>query len=250
MNGYEAVENQFLYQVAILAPESDGRFYIHSGSIISEEWVLTVAHAVQPHELIIIRFGSNNLWQGGQVQEATQFFVHPEYNSETLNNNIALIRLNYPLDLTNGPLRAVALPSGDLLNDRLIGNRTRVAGWGLTRNNEISDQLNFIDLQTIDNLSCRRVFGGNRVIFSVICGLGWQNRNQGTCAGDSGSALVTLFNGRWTQVGITSFGALNACDRGFPSAFTRVTSFVDWIQEVVEDVPIYDDDVEILGRSE
>lgn len=234
MNGYVAVDGQFPYQVSIIAPEGDGRFYVHGGSIISPNFVLTVAHAVYPHREVTLRFGSNDLWNGGDVQRSSEFIVHPEYDQNTLHNNIALVKLPQQLDLVNGRLRSVALPSGPLLQDRLVGNRTRVAGWGIANNQNISETLNFADLQIIDNGSCRRVFGAARVIDSVICGLGWFNRNQAICGGDSGSALVTHYNGQWTQVGIASFGALNACDRGFPSAFTRVSEFVGWIVLALE----------------
>jgi secreted trypsin-like serine protease len=49
--------------------------------------------------------------------------------------------------------------------------------------------------------------------------------------GDSGGPLVYLENdGRYTEVGIVSFGSSAGCQRGYPAAFTRVTSYVDWIE--------------------
>jgi secreted trypsin-like serine protease len=47
--------------------------------------------------------------------------------------------------------------------------------------------------------------------------------------GDSGSPLVFLLNGVYNQVGIVSFGAAAGCQRGYPVAFTRVTSYLNWI---------------------
>lgn len=48
--------------------------------------------------------------------------------------------------------------------------------------------------------------------------------------GDSGGPLTVQSNGTLIQVGIVSFG-MRGCERGFPAAFVRVTSFVDWIAE-------------------
>jgi secreted trypsin-like serine protease len=49
--------------------------------------------------------------------------------------------------------------------------------------------------------------------------------------GDSGSALVVdNFSGGYTQIGIVSFLSTAGCGSGYPSGYTRVTSFRDWIQ--------------------
>jgi len=63
----------------------------------------------------------------------------------------------------------------------------------------------------------------NRVTFQYIC-LALQ--------GDSGGPLVyRLDDGTYIQVGIVSFGAAAGCELGYPTAFTRVSSFVSWISE-------------------
>jgi secreted trypsin-like serine protease len=49
--------------------------------------------------------------------------------------------------------------------------------------------------------------------------------------GDSGGPLVYQeSDGRFTEVGIVSFGSSAGCERGYPAAFTRVTSYLDWIE--------------------
>lgn len=46
--------------------------------------------------------------------------------------------------------------------------------------------------------------------------------------GDSGGPLVQEINGRWTLIGVTSWGG--QCGAGFqPSGKTRVSSFLDFI---------------------
>jgi secreted trypsin-like serine protease len=48
--------------------------------------------------------------------------------------------------------------------------------------------------------------------------------------GDSGGPLITMEgDGIYTQVGIVSFGSSAGCTAGYPVAFTRVTSYLDWI---------------------
>lgn len=47
-------------------------------------------------------------------------------------------------------------------------------------------------------------------------------------SGDSGGPLVLKSDNR-TLIGVTSFGHASGCDSGIPQAFTRVTSFLQWI---------------------
>jgi secreted trypsin-like serine protease len=37
-------------------------------------------------------------------------------------------------------------------------------------------------------------------------------------------------NGVYNQVGIVSFGAVAGCQLGYPVGFTRVTSYLNWIE--------------------
>jgi secreted trypsin-like serine protease len=61
----------------------------------------------------------------------------------------------------------------------------------------------------------------NTVTFQYICL---------TLQGDSGGALIIQENdGRYTEVGIASFVSGYGCTAGKPAAFTRVTSYLDWI---------------------
>ena len=49
--------------------------------------------------------------------------------------------------------------------------------------------------------------------------------------GDSGGPLVFQEDdGRYTEVGIVSFRHISGCENGHPVAFTRVTSYLDWIE--------------------
>lgn len=58
---------------------------------------------------------------------------------------------------------------------------------------------------------------------SIICTSG--ANETGICNGDSGGPLTT----DGTLIGVASFGII-FCLPGFASAFTKVTSFLDWIE--------------------
>lgn len=53
--------------------------------------------------------------------------------------------------------------------------------------------------------------------------------------GDSGGPLVVYeSDGRPTLVGITSFGIGFGCQVSWPPAFTRVSSYLDWIEQGIK----------------
>lgn len=54
-----------------------------------------------------------------------------------------------------------------------------------------------------------------------------------TCQGDSGSGLNFHEKKNFFVVGITSFGI--TCGGKLPSFYTRVSEYIDWIEEVLED---------------
>lgn len=49
--------------------------------------------------------------------------------------------------------------------------------------------------------------------------------------GDGGAPLFIRINGKAIQVGLSSYGIIEGCQVGYPSAFTRISSYIDWIEE-------------------
>ena len=115
------------------------------------------------------------------------------------------------------------MPSRADANNDYAGATGRISGWGLTDGfgHELSDVLNYVDVEVISNRECEDIFGS--LLDSIVCTSGSQG--TGSCSGDSGGPLVV----DGVQIGIVSFGIL-FCFPGFPSAFTRTTSFLDWIE--------------------
>jgi len=52
--------------------------------------------------------------------------------------------------------------------------------------------------------------------------------------GDSGGPLSIELNERHVLVGIISFGTIQ-CDGRLPGVYTKVSSYVDWIQDTISE---------------
>lgn len=80
----------------------------------------------------------------------------------------------------------------------------------------------------ITNLSCRIRYPAY-ITASNIC----TNPTDGTpCEGDQGGPLMIIeADGRRTQIGIFSYQFSLGCGLGWPAVYSRVTSFLDFIQQ-------------------
>jgi secreted trypsin-like serine protease len=87
--------------------------FLCGGSVISPSWVITAAHCMKDviASDINVYAGSNDLWSGNQIRNGLRVIVHPNYDPNTLSNDIALIKLSSPLDVTNSSIRTICLPS-------------------------------------------------------------------------------------------------------------------------------------------
>jgi secreted trypsin-like serine protease len=50
--------------------------------------------------------------------------------------------------------------------------------------------------------------------------------------GDEGGALVFKRGNSWTQIGILSLLPIGGCASGNPTAYVRVTSYLQWIKDI------------------
>ncbi|PNF13584.1 Chymotrypsin BI [Cryptotermes secundus] len=228
-NGYTATHGQFPWQVAIIIDNS----YFCGGSLISDDWVLTAAHCAINFTSFDVTLGSSQvdiLSPGSRTLQSRTSFIHEEYDSSRINNDIALIKLPQMIDFTLYILPA-RLPSRAQVNDTLVGETLRCSGWGIICDDcsEISSTLQYVDLSVITNSVCQEVFG-ELITDTKICVSTGDLKSP--CNGDSGGPLVFQEDdGRYTEVGIVSFGHILGCERGYPVAFTRITSYLDWIEE-------------------
>jgi secreted trypsin-like serine protease len=229
IGGVEANAGQFPYAAAIYVNTADGTYFC-SGALLNRQWILTAGQCVDGALLFSIRLGSNSLKSNdpNALTVATDnYFLHPDYDPFTLNNDVGLIKLRMAITLTD------YIKSITILSSNTIPPAANVItiGWGQT-SDEVAglvDDLNYVYLVTLSNEECRLAFG-NQVNDNMVCVDG--NYNEGTCRGDLGSPLVQYGGSVTYHVGISSFISSNGCESTDPSGFTRTAPYVEWINNI------------------
>lgn len=110
VNGETAEAGAWSWTVSL-----DLRQDLCGGAILSASWIITAAHCLENILVsdVIVYAGSNHVWSGTQIKSASYFVVHPNYDPNTMVNDIALIKLISPLDVRSSNLGTICLPSVD-----------------------------------------------------------------------------------------------------------------------------------------
>lgn len=209
--------------------------YLCGGTIISENWIVTAAHCARnengsaiPVSEMFIKAGATNPYKvsEGKKYQISEVIVHENFNNITLNNDIALLRLELPVDVPNA--RPIKLVTGADVKEGATdpGVISWVTGWGLT---DVYPEtfpyiLQKVQLPIVSREQALTVW---RNIPDNVIMAGYRSGSKDACNGDSGGPLVVPVSGEYRLAGITSWGSED-CDTY--SAYTRVSSFENWIR--------------------
>ncbi|RWR99659.1 serine protease easter-like protein [Dinothrombium tinctorium] len=187
--------------------------------------------------MIEIYFGSVDLDRTQRMTISHGWIRHPHYNETSGENDIALIFSELGSISFNGNVGEICLPPENvdemaiLIADRWM----RIAGWGATQEfgGTISNLLRETYVYSLDAYNCSLFSYVNE---GEICVIGRNGAN--VACGDSDGPLMSRMNGRWIVDGVAAaFPQLSdfnnqTCNPNFPSTFTRVSNYLNWIYEV------------------
>lgn len=244
--------NPFVWQVSLQEKGS----HICGGSVIDGQWILTAAHCVvqdvgqnqvadlcsaenlaylQANIRVVVGVRTLSATTVDHTFAVAGCIAHPGYDPNDLVNDIAIIQLATPIPQAEAYLVPLLLNA----DEQVIatpGAWTTVSGWGnmVPQNNQSSpDVLMALDLPLVDQAVCRAVWGaeGVTILDSMVCA-GFAAGGKSSCQGDSGGPLVIDDGfGNFVQQGIVSFGPQVCNDAGLPTVYTRVSSYISWLEQ-------------------
>ncbi|XP_013141949.1 PREDICTED: trypsin-1-like [Papilio polytes] len=245
VGGENTLQGEFPHMAAVGWEFGGSTSFSCGGSLISRKFVMTAGHCIKrPRfgEPTIVRLGEQNL--DPKVKDGAnpvdvrikQIHKHPDYKPPQRYNDIALLELEEAVKFNNNVRPACLWPKPD------FGSYQKgiATGWGVIDpdTQQTSNELQKVSLSLLTNRYCKPLLKPNRYwdgfVDSQMCA-GEMRGGKDTCQGDSGSPLQVVSSDNqciYYVVGVTSFGG-KCAKSGQPAVYTRVSSYLDWIESIV-----------------
>jgi secreted trypsin-like serine protease len=220
INGDDAPQGGYSWMVALLRADKSDSTEAHfcGGTLIGSQHILTAAHCLlndfdavisDPRE-IEVSIGLRELpYDRGVRHKVRGFKIHPSFNRQTIENDIAIIKLAMPV--SNQPLAVARQNYSELYAP---GTEAKILGWGMT-----DPQLPILPTILQEALvpiqsdrTCIDEIGRWYKPSSMLCaGVKASNASSDdgidSCKGDSGGPLIVSDGAGGNKlVGITSWG--------------------------------------------
>lgn len=222
------------------------------GALITDRHVVTAAHCVKNNrvnsKLVAVRLGELDM-NPDVADGATpvdipieRTFVHSKYSTFDNTNDIALLKLQYPVTFSKFIQPICLLSASELNNINLAKTMPYVAGWGSTKSHQNDERkapavtsLMEVQVPIVNSTECRENYKNYRNVIDdrVICA-GYAKGGKDSCRGDSGGPLMWPKKEQYFLMGVVSYGTKVCGQPNSPGVYTSVPSYLDWIDEKIQ----------------
>ena len=208
------------------------------GTLINKKYVLTAMHCVKDGanvaSNVLVKIGDYSLNSAietipQQNIAVANIIMRDDYDEQNTNNDIALLRLSSEVVFNDNVVPA-CLPTDP--NNLYVGQQAVVSGWGTTSSGGSTSNLlkeTTVKIVANSDSTCLTPYGniGNTRMCAYAAG-------TDSCQGDSGGPLVVKEDGRYTVVGVVSYGH-GCATANTAGVYARVNNYLNWINTNVAD---------------
>lgn len=228
VSGINTGVNEFPHMAGLVDKNSQSVFC--GGTLISDKYVLTAASCLAARKVsdVVILVGDHDYKAETDTPYASLYAVgrvvsHPNFNSTSRENDIALIELTTSVQINKGVSPALLASSQSALENAEV----ELLGWGATAfGGPTSTTLKKVKTKIISNTACKPHYG-NAINDTKLCNY---SPNTGSCTFDNGGPVNYKDGTKTYVVGVISYS--KGCGSQFPDVNTRVTSYLPWITSI------------------
>ncbi|XP_010358376.2 coagulation factor VII isoform X2 [Rhinopithecus roxellana] len=216
------------------------------GTLINTLWVVSAAHCfdkIKSWRNLTAVLGEHDLSEhegDEQSRRVAQVIIPSTYVPGTTNHDIALLRLQRPVVLTDHVV-PLCLPERTFSERTLAFVRfSLVSGWGqLLDRGATALELMALSVPRLMTQDClqqsRKVDASPNITEYMFCA-GYSDGSKDSCKGDSGGPHATRYRGTWYLTGVVSWGQGCAAVGHF-GVYTRVSQYIEWLQKLMRSEP-------------
>jgi len=240
VGGSKIAVGVYPWQVALLfGKEQKLSSQACGGTLVGDKYIVTAAHCTfdadtqkdMEADEVSVRIGDTSLdtdkeVEGAQTVKVKKILNHPDYNSETKENDIAILVLKKKVSLTKYPnIKPACLP----IKGSTHTGKGYISGWGtLNSGGHSTSWLHGAEVNVFEDKDC-----GSwkcQMTQDMMCA-GWIKGGIDTCQGDSGGPLMTKdpTNNNWmTLIGVVSYGS-GCAEPDSLGIYSKVSENYDWL---------------------
>ncbi|CAB3259796.1 unnamed protein product [Arctia plantaginis] len=239
----ESEFGEYPWQTAILKKDPKESVYVCGGTLIDGLHIITAAHCVKSYKgfELRVRLGEWDVNRDVEFypyieRDIVSVHVHPLYYAGTLDNDLAILKMDHPVEWTKYPhISPACLP--DKYTD-YAGQRCWTTGWGKDAFGDYGKYQNIlkeVDVPIHSHGQCQQQLRKTRLGHNYelnpgfLCAGGEEGKDA--CKGDGGGPLVCERGGTWQIVGVVSWG-IGCGQPGVPGVYVKVAHYLDWIAQI------------------
>ncbi|XP_030583236.1 granzyme B-like [Archocentrus centrarchus] len=216
IGGHEASPHSRPYMVLLQMHRTYGHPAHCGGFLLNEDFVMTAAHCHATSYKVLLGLHDFHKQNGVQHVLVEKSFPHDDYDGDTYENDIMLLKLSSKA-VFNKNVKSIVLADR---GDDSLPQSCVVSGWGRTKTvNHMSVKLMEANVTLIDNQQCASAM--------FYCSQG----ETGPGVGDSGGPLVC---GDGKAYGVVSTSSSPNPDVPTIYRYTMIPHYRDWVDSIIK----------------